>query len=357
MARIAFIGAGAVGTYIGGWLAHTGHDVTLIEHWAEQVDKIGADGVEVSGPHETFVARPRIVHLHSSERVAREAPFDIGFVAVKAYDTRWAASFIDRFVAADGFIVSAQNCWPDPDIAAAVGRERAIGLVMSNISVEMFEAGKVNRPGRQRRRDVGYDVFRAGEHDGRVTDRLHRVIELLDPIDAGKVTTNLWGERWGKLSQNCMANPVVGVSDMGVGELAAEPACRALQIHLAREAAITGLALGHDVVDFGGRPAKLWADAESPEVYQEVDGMIARQSQAPNRRPSMGQDVIKGRASEIRYMNGFVLDNARKLGIAVPATEAIVEAMLAVDAGELRPAPANIERVLALAGIAAPVAL
>jgi 2-dehydropantoate 2-reductase len=354
MARIAFIGAGGVGTYIGGWLAHTGHDVTLFEHWAEQVEKISIDGIEVAGPHETFVARPRIVHMHSSERIAREAPFEIGFVAVKAYDTKWAASFIDRFVAADGFIVSAQKCWPDPDIAAAVGAKRAVGLVMSNIAVEMFEAGKVYRPGRQRRRDVGYDVFRAGEHDGSVTDRLQLVVDLVDPIDAGKVTNNLWGERWGKLSQNCMGNPVVGISDMGLGELAAEPACRALQINLAKEAATVGLALDLDVVNFGGQPAKTWADADNPEVYQEVDGMIARQSQAPNRRPSMGQDVIKGRASEILYMNGHVLDSARKLGIAVPATEAIVEAMLAVDAGTLKPARENVDAVLVRAGIPVP---
>ncbi len=354
MARIAFIGAGAVGSYLGGWLAHTGHDVTLFEHWAEQVEKVSTDGIEISGPHETFVARPRIVHMHSSERVAREAPFEIGFVAVKAYDTKWAACFIDRFVAADGFIVSAQNCWPDLDIAAAVGAKRAVGLVMSNISVEMFEAGKVNRPGRQRRRDVGHDVFRAGEHDGSITERLQQVVDLLDPIDAGKVTSNLWGERWGKLSQNCMGNPVVGISDMGLGELAAEPACRALQINLAKEAATVGLALGLDVVNFGGKPVQTWADAGAPEVYEDVDGMIARQSQAPNRRPSMGQDVIKGRTSEIRYMNGHVLGKARELGIAVPATEAIVEAMLAVDAGELKPGRANIDAVLDKAGIVVP---
>lgn len=354
MARIVFIGAGAVGSYIGGWLAHTGHDVTLIEHWAEQVEKIDADGVEVSGPHDTFVARPRIVHLHSSERVAREAPFEIGFVAVKAYDTRWAATFIDRFVAPDGFIVSSQNCWPDPDIAAAVGAERSVGLVMSNIAVEMFEAGKVTRPGRQRRRDVGLVVFRAGEHDGNITDRLQRLIELLDPIDAGKVTDNLWGERWGKLSQNCMGNPVVGISDMGLGELAAEPACRALQINLAKEAATVGLALGHDVVNFGGQPARTWANADDPAIYEEVDGMIARQSQSPNRRPSMGQDVIKGRTSEIHYMNGHVLASARQLGIAVPATEAVVEAMLAVDAGALKPGRDKVDAVLARAGIAVP---
>jgi 2-dehydropantoate 2-reductase len=357
MARIAFMGAGAVGSYLSGWLAHTGHDVAVFDQWAEQVDKIASDGIEISGPHETFVARPRIFHLHSAEAVSREAPFDIGFVAVKAYDTKWAACFIDRFIAPDGFIVSAQNCWPDPDIAAAVGAKRAVGLVMSNISVEMFEAGKVNRPVRRRCRDDGYVVFRAGEHDGSVTERLQRVVDLLDPIDAGQMTDNLWGERWGKLSQNCMGNPVAGISNMGLSEIASEPACRALQINLAKEAATVGLALELDVVKFGGEPAKTWADAGRPEIYEELDGMLARRSQGPNNRPSMGQDVIKGRTSEITHINGYVLGKARELGIAVPATEAIVDAMLAVDAGTLKPGRANIDAVLGRAGIVAPEAL
>ena len=100
----------------------------------------------------------------------------------------------------------------------------------------------------------------------------------------------------------------------------------------------------------------MWADADKPKIYEEVDGMIAQRSQGPNRRPSMGQDVLKGRASEIRQMNGFVLDNARKLGIAVPATEAIVAAMLAIDAGEVKPGRDNIDSVLARAGITVPPA-
>jgi 2-dehydropantoate 2-reductase len=351
MARLIFIGAGGVGSYLGGWLARLGHDVTLVEHWAEQVEMVAAQGIEVSGPHETFVAHPRVVHLHESERLAREAPFEIGFVAVKAYDTKWAACFVDRFVAAQGFIVSAQNCWPDPDVAAAVGASRAVGLVMSNISVEMFEPGKVNRPGRQRQRDIGHDVFRAGEHDGSDTPRLHRLIDMLDPIDAGKATTNLWGERWAKLSQNAMHNPVAGASGMGLAELAADPACRALHIHLAKEAAMVGLALGHRVEDFGGKPASVWAMAGDRAIYDDVDGMIARRSQGPNRRPSMAQDVIKGRTSEIRCMNGFILEKAKALGIDAPANEAIVEAMLAVDAGEVVPSRDVVDHVLARAGI------
>ena len=354
MTRIVFIGAGAVGSYLGGWLSHTGHDVTLVEHWGEQVDKIAADGVELTGPHETIVAHPRMVHLHSAEALAREAPFDVGFVAVKAYDTKWAATFIDPLVSRDGFIVSAQNCWPDPIVASVVGAERAVGLVMSAISVEMFEAGKVNRPGSQRQRDNGYVVFRAGNHDGSVTPRLEQLISLLDPIDAGQVTTNLWGERWGKLCMNCMGNPVAGISAMGSADLAADPRCRQLNIHLAKEAASVGLALGLDVVKFNGYEAAFWADTSDPEKYAEVDGMIARRTQGPNRFPSMGQDILKGRISEIRMMNGHVQEKALEIKIETPVTDAIIEAMYAVDAGTMKPGRANVDWVLERAGVPVP---
>jgi len=45
--RIIFIGAGAVGSYIGGWLSHTGHDVTMVDMWDEQVETIRGNGLQV----------------------------------------------------------------------------------------------------------------------------------------------------------------------------------------------------------------------------------------------------------------------------------------------------------------------
>ena len=72
--RIIFIGAGAVGSYLGGWLSHTGHDVTLVDIWDEHFKAIRDNGLVVNGPHEPFVARPEIYHLHENEHIARQ-PF------------------------------------------------------------------------------------------------------------------------------------------------------------------------------------------------------------------------------------------------------------------------------------------
>jgi len=348
--RIIFIGAGAVGSYLGGWLSHTGHDVTMVDMWDKQVETIRENGLQVDGPHDSFVARPTMYHLHENELVAREDQFDIGFVAVKAYDTSWAATFVNKYVKPDGYIVSSQNTWTDPAMAAAVGADRAVGLVMSSISVAMWEAGKVERPGDTRRRDLGHIVFRAGNHDGSDTPRLHELIEILDPVDGGKVTTNLWGERWAKLGQNSMGNPVAASSGMGMADLNKRARGRELQIRLAQECAAVGFALGHNVENFGGKTAQEWSDASKGDVFEQLDAELAEKSSGANWRPSMAQDVVKGRPTEIYQMNGFVCQQGATVGVDTPVNAAITDVIRAIDAGELEPGFDNVELTLKSAG-------
>ena len=52
--KILFVGAGAIGSYLGAFLSRAGHDVTLVDPWAEQVETIRQRGIAVTGPHEPF---------------------------------------------------------------------------------------------------------------------------------------------------------------------------------------------------------------------------------------------------------------------------------------------------------------
>ena len=56
--KLLFIGAGAIGSYLGAFLSRAGHAVTLVDPWAEQVDTINRQGIAVTGPHDPFTARP-----------------------------------------------------------------------------------------------------------------------------------------------------------------------------------------------------------------------------------------------------------------------------------------------------------
>ena len=346
--RILFVGAGAIGSYLGSFLSRAGHDVTLVDPWAEQVEAIRARGIQVSGPHEPFEARPTAVHLHEAARLPRD--FDIAVVAMKAYDTAWAAPLALRHVAPGGYVVSAQNCWPDPVVAHVTGAGRAVGLVMSKIGVAVWTPGRVER-GVEQGRGAGHDVFRVGEHDGQVSTRARELAEMLAVIDGARATDNLWGERWAKLSQNAMSNPLQAMSGLGSHEVASSEVGRTLMIGLAAESARVGLALGHRVPAFAGAPAERWADAGSPETRDALDRLLTPAAAGGRSwRASMAQDVAKGRRTEIDEMNGFVMARGQECTVTTPVSRAVVDTIHEVESGARPAAPGNLELTLRRAG-------
>ncbi len=346
--RMLFIGAGAIGSYIGSFLARAGHDVTLVDPWPEQVEAVRRGGISVTGPHDPFAAKPTALHVHELQRL--DADFDIAFVAMKAYDTAWATWMALPHLKPEGYVVSAQNCWNDPIVASIAGAERSVGLIMSKIGVALWKAGEVER-GMEKGSGAGYDVFRAGEHDGKITERVTALAEIMSVIDGARPTDNLWGERWSKLCANCMGNPVQAMTGLGSKEIADQARGREITIRIAQESAAVGLKQGYRIPKFNGREAEQWAQAGRPDVYAELDAMLKpKEGAGRNWRASMAQDVIKGRRSEIDFMNGRVVDKGRELGVPTPVSAAVVEIMREIDAGTRKPAPEHIEVALKRAG-------
>jgi 2-dehydropantoate 2-reductase len=347
--KLLFVGAGAIGSYLGAFLSRAGHDVTLVDPWAEQVDTVDKHGISVTGPHDPFVAHPKAVHLHEAARLPRD--FDIGFVAMKVYDTAWATQLAARHLAPHGYIVASENCWPDPVVASVVGQDRAVGLVMSRIGVALWKPGQVER-GMERGRGSSHIVFRAGEHDGRITPRVKELAEMLSVIDGAQVTDNLWGERWSKLCANAMGNPVTGMSGLGSLDVASSEVGRALSIHLASESARVGLALGYRVPKFNNAEAQQWADATRRETYEALDTMLTPGSaRRENWRASMAQDMAKGRPTEIDYMNGHVVAQGQTCGVVTPVSVATIEMIHEIERGARKQAPENLGLTLKRAGV------
>ena len=347
--KILFVGAGAIGSYLGSFLTRAGHDVTIVDAWAEQIDTIRANGISVTGPHDPFQARPSAVHLHEAQRLPRD--FDIAFVAMKVYDTAWATQLAVRHLASHGYVVASENCWPDPIVASVAGADRSVGLVMSKIGVACWKPGTVER-GMDRGGAKGHDVFRAGEHDNTITARTKELAEMLKVVDGSLATDNLWGERWSKLCANAMGNPVQAMSGLGSAEIAGSEVGRAITIHLAGESARVGLALGYTIPKINGATAQQWADSNRREAYEALDQMLTPTSTSTrNWRASMAQDVHKGRPTEIDFMNGHVVAKGKECGVATPVSAAVVEMVHDIERGARKPAPENIGHVLRRAGV------
>ena len=346
--RIAFVGAGALGGYVGGSFAELGHDVTFIDPWPEQVEAIRSGRLELDGvtPEERFTVRKaKALHLTEAQSLAK-APVDVAFVAMKSYDTAWATALIEPYLSPQGFVVSLQNCLNEEVIAGVVGWGRVVGVVASLISVDLYEVGRIRRT--VPKGGDKHTVFRVGEPHGRITPRVEELVQWFRGIDSAKATANLWGERWSKLVQNAMNNPITGATGLSTPACLADPAIRRFSLQVGAEGIRVGQALGYPLEKIRGIDPDLLARAgeRNDSAVQEVEKILIPKPGANPRgeiqRPSMAQDVLKGRRTEIDAMNGYIARKGAELGIATPANAKIAELVTRIERGELEPSPAHL---------------
>lgn len=341
--RIVFMGAGAVGGYVGGHMARAGEDVTLVDPWPEHIEYIKHNGLNLSGTQGDHTVRVQALHLYEVQSLFK-TPVDIAFICTKSYDTEWATAMIKQYLAPNGFVVSLQNSINEDRIAGIVGWGKVVGCIASTIGVDAFKAGHVMRtvqPG-----GPGYTVFRVGEVHGRITPRVQELATTLTAVDSAKATTNLWGERWTKLTINSMGNGVSASTGLGSKGMVELEKTRRLSIKLAGEAIRVGQALGFELEAVRGMPAEKWVAASEgdPAALEEIEGgMLAgtkRMTEAG--RPSTGQDIVKGRRTEIDYINGLVASKGEEVGIPAPTHAGLTEVVKRVERGELEPSPDNV---------------
>ncbi len=339
--RIGIVGAGAIGSVVGGMLTRAGHDVTLIDQWPEHVEAMKTRGLRLSGTCGEHTIRVKALHLHEAQRL--EEPFDAAFVAVKSYDTEWATALALAYLRRpDGVVVDFQNGINDERVAAVAGRERTLGCVIT-IGAGLYE------PGHATRTDSGTVGFKIGELDGRDTPRARELVRVMNDVAGAKLTANLFGERWSKLAVNCMANPLAGLSGLGSAEVRSAPVTRRIAIRIAAEVIRVGRACGHEVEPIYGIAAQRVVDAAEGRGLVEVETeMAASVKFLAGGRPSMLQDVMRRRRTEIDYLNGYVVAEGRRVGVKTPVNEAVVDLYHRHGVGTLTPDPKNLEPLIAL---------
>jgi 2-dehydropantoate 2-reductase len=343
--RIAIVGAGAVGCYLGGHLARTGADVTLIDPWPEHIETIRARGLNLSGmsDEESCTVKLPAMHITEVQSLSKQRPIDVAIISTKSYDTEWATLMIRPYLSAQGFVVSAQNSINEETIARVVGWGRTVGcMVGNNFAVDLYEAGCVRRT---MPRDFAVKSIVFGEVHGRVTARIEELKEIFAPIDGTATTTNLWGVRWSKLCVNGMRNGVSASTGMGGNDRDSHPIIRKIVIRLGGEAVKVGRALGYDLEHITGlEPDLLLAAYEGDKAaLSKVEAHMDKQSASGARsnlqRPSMAQDMQKGRRTEISEINGLIAGKAKDAGLHAPTHEKIVEIVRKVERGQALPRP------------------
>ncbi|WP_420450850.1 ketopantoate reductase family protein [Ilumatobacter sp.] len=284
MSTVAVFGAGAVGCWFGGLLAHAGHDVTLIGR-DEHVRAVRADGLRM-----TSAGSDEHVRCSADVDPAAVAGADVVLCCVKATSIDEAGAAMAPHLAPATTMLALQN-----GVGAAERLAQLVGVavvpVVAYVAVEMTGPGHVSHHGR------GELVIGPGEH-------ADRVVELFAGSRAEvRVTAGAEGERWAKLVVNCALNAVSALTGRPYGELWARPGVADAVRGVVDECLAVAAAAG---VDVGGDP---WAT-----VLSVVDTM-------PTQRSSTAQDLAAGRATEIDHLNGFVVRTGSAHGVATPRNE------------------------------------
>jgi 2-dehydropantoate 2-reductase len=348
--RIALVGVGAIGGYVGGYLARAGCDVTLIDPWPEHVEAIRHNGLELTGVTEAerCVVQAPTLHVTEVQTLAKQRPIDIAFVSMKSYDTEWAILLIAPYLAPDGYVVSLQNCINEPRIAALVGWGKTVGCIAATLSAELHAPGRIRRNAARGGGNDPHAVFRVGEVHGRATRRLTELAEMIATVDTVSATNNLWGERWSKLCVNAMRNGISAATGLGGVARDRDDHVRGFSIQLGGEAVRVGQALGYALEDIGNiDPERLALAAEGDRAAaEEVHALIAAGSNIRGRnelqRPSMAQDMAKGRRTEIDYINGLIVERGREIGRPTPANARLTALVKRVERGEIPARPENL---------------
>ena len=349
MTSIGIIGVGAIGGSLAGFMALDGEDVTFIDPWRENVDAMRRSGLILDGSVEGRVTDMAAYHTDELGQIPKDRKFEVLIVAVKSYDTPWATRAMLPFITEDTWVVSPQNGINELQIAPIVGAERTLGCV-TTISAAMMEPAHITRTDSMAQALQTEPIcFRVGELDGRMTERVERLAELFRPAGRTVVTEDLWGERWTKLSTNCMANPISAMTGMSSYDMRADDRARRVMFKIAVEAIRVGRAMGYHVKTPIGDFTLEDLRQATTEGHPSLEKAFVGKPQKIPGRPSMAQDVIKGRPTEIDYLNGFVVEQGRRVGVPTLYNGAAVAVVKGIEAGEFDVGLENIGRIESMA--------
>lgn len=300
--RIAVIGAGAMGSLFGAYLAEGGNEVHLVDVWQEHVEAINEKGlrIEESNGEKTVSVRALV-----DPRALR--PQDLVIIFVKSYHTADAVKSAGNLFNKDTLVLTLQN---------GLGNAEVIAGIMEDVTViagTTSQGATVLGPGRIRHAGVGETVI--GRYDGKNDRRVEEIAaEFTRCRLETKVSDNIAGLVWGKLLVNVGINPLTAFCNIPNGKLVELEGARKLMKMLVSESEAVARARGIEL--------------PYHDAFKKVEE-VARATGA--NRSSMLQDIDRGRNTEIDFINGAIVREGRKIGVPTPYNEVVTLLIKALE--------------------------
>lgn len=290
--KIAVIGAGAVGGYFGGMLARAGAPVVMIGRapFAEAVNKNGLllDTLQ-------FKERVRVDAATEME-AARGA--EIVLFCVKTTDTAETTRALAPLLDPNAVAISLQNGVDNAEQIRAASGIDALGAVVY-VAASVPQDGSIKHVGR------GDLVI------GPRNVRTERIAALFERAGVPcRISQNIEGELWTKLTWNCALNAVSALGRAKYGQIAANEDARKVVEQIVHE--VLAVARAANV-----HPPGL----EDPKVA--FAGALKVASQMSEALSSTAQDMLRNKRTEIDSLNGYISRRGAALSVPTPVNHAL----------------------------------
>ena len=299
--RIAIFGAGGTGGFLGGLLAQSGLEVCLIAR-GENLRAIRERGLKINSPRGDFRVRPAL----ATDDPAQIGPVDNVIVTVKAWQVAEAAQAMAPLVGSDTGVLAIQNGVDAPSqLAAVLGPEH---VIIGLLTLRSFLTG----PGHVRHTFESDPNLKIGELDNRPSQRVRDLGTMFERAGLSvAIPTDIRVELWEKFAFACYSAGIATVSRCPIGVWRDQPELRRLAEAAGLEAAAIakakGIAMSGDLIQRFSRIA---------------DGL------APSAKPSMQDDIMSGRPSELEYWNGAAVRMGPETGVETPVNSLIYSCLL-----------------------------
>lgn len=301
--KVCVLGAGSLGSTIGGALARTGNEVHFVGREAH-MEAINDQGLVMVTPTGEEVAHP-IGHT-TPDGIG---PCDLVIVLCKAFDTAKTMEEGKELIGPDTAVMSLQNGLGAEDVLSSiVGADHVIGG-------KTYIGGMLLEPGRVQATIPGKDTL-IGELDGSITPRVEAIDKAFE--EAGMhciVSDNIIGVIWDKLLVNVATGAVCGITRLPYGDMYQEEKLTAVAAAAVKE--------GIQVAQAAG----VVLSSEDPQYSLE----LARKGLPDSFKPSMLQSLEKNRPTEVGVINGAVVAQGKKYGVPTPINETLVACVTGIE--------------------------
>lgn len=300
--RIAILGSGAMGSLFGGCLFEGGSDVTLIDLNASHVEAIRKEGLVLNTDSGKRSIRVPAFFPHEVATT-----FDLVIVFTKTMHTTSALSAVRSCIGPETVLLSLQNGLDNKFVLTAFARPQNVLIGITTYPADLVAPGHVESHG------AGIARLAA------TAEPAAPILKLLPDLFArgglnATVDPQVETAIWEKVAFNAALNTLCALTRSTVGQIGADADTRSLAFAIAAEVCNTAIACGFAV--------------NRSHVEQTLASAMHHHT---HHKPSMLQDVLAGRPTEIEAICGAVVRHAKERSLSTPIAETVLTLIRHID--------------------------